>query len=76
MNVWILELYVFYEIENRIDIDFRYYLVDYDFDDLIEELKNVWRCIGKNVNICLNFFIRVIKFENVGRLNIEWLLVF
>ena len=75
VNVWTPELHVFHETDNWTDIDFRHYLVDHDPDDLIEESKNAWRCIGKNANTCLNSSTRVIKFENAGRLNIEWLLV-
>lgn len=47
VNVWTPELSTSHETEALQNIDFKHYLVDHDPEDLIEESKNAWRCIGK-----------------------------
>lgn len=47
VNVWTPELNVSRETEAIHNIDFKQYLVDHDPEDLIEESKSAWRCIGK-----------------------------
>ena len=46
VNVWTPELNVSHETEDLDSTDFKRYLVDHDPEDLIEESKNAWRCIG------------------------------
>jgi len=47
VNVWTPELNILHETEAAHNIDFKQYLVHHDPDDLVEESKNAWRCIGK-----------------------------
>ena len=47
VNVWTPELNILHETEAAHNIDFKQYLVHHDPDDLMEESKNAWRCIGK-----------------------------
>jgi len=47
VNVWTPELNIFHETEAAHNMDFKQYLVHHDPDDLMEESKNAWRCIGK-----------------------------
>ena len=47
VNVWTPELNILHETEAAQRIDFKQYLVHHDPDDLMEESKNAWRCIGK-----------------------------
>lgn len=47
VNVWTPELNILHETEAAHGIDFKQYLVHHDPDDLMEESKNAWRCIGK-----------------------------
>ena len=46
VNVWTPELDAF-QGESLHKNDYKRYLVDHDPDELIEESKNAWRCIGK-----------------------------
>ena len=47
VNVWTPELNILHETEAAHGLDFKQYLVHHDPDDLMEESKNAWRCIGK-----------------------------
>lgn len=46
VNVWTPELDAF-QAEALHRNDYKRYLVDHDPEELIEESKNAWRCIGK-----------------------------
>ena len=47
VNVWTPELNILHDTEAAHGLDFKQYLVHHDPDDLMEESKNAWRCIGK-----------------------------
>jgi len=48
VNVWTPELDAF-QAESLHKQDYKRYLVDHDPEELIEESRNAWRCIGKIV---------------------------
>lgn len=76
VNVWTPELNILHETEATHNIDFKRYLVHHDPDDLMEESKNAWRCIGKlrhdsisqvMVDLLLAVVYRLTQFQmNVG----------